>query len=126
MAHRLAGAGDVGGDGPGEPRHARALDPAGDSRDGLEITVRGNREAGLDDVDAHHVQHVGDLELLLEGHGRARALLAIAQGGVEDQDAVLRGHGVACIAHRSCPWSGRAAFRFGLAREVWSLVPVIP
>ena len=61
--------------------------------DGLEIAVRGDGEAGLDDVDAHGVEEVGDLDLLLERHGRAGALLAVAQGGVEDQDAVLAGRG---------------------------------
>ena len=45
---------------------------------------------GLDDVDAHRVEQVGDLELLFERHRRAGALLAVAQGGVEDQHAVLR------------------------------------
>ena len=49
---------------------------------------RGDREAGLDDVDAHGVEEVGDLQLLLEGHGGAGALLAVAQRGVEDEDAV--------------------------------------
>ena len=47
---------------------------------------RGDREAGLDDVDAHGVEEVGDLQLLLEGHGGAGALLAVAQRGVEDED----------------------------------------
>ena len=59
-------------------------------------------KAGLDDVDAHRVEQVGDLELFLEGHGRAGALLAVAQRGVEDQDLVLVGAGrlVRCV--RSC------------------------
>ena len=47
---------------------------------------RGDRKAGLDDVDAHVVEEVGDLQLLLEGHGGAGALLAVAQGGVENED----------------------------------------
>ena len=59
--------------------------------DGREIALRGDREAGLDDVDAHVVEQLGDLELLLVGHGGAGALLAVAQGGVEDDDAVLVG-----------------------------------
>ena len=45
-------------------------------------------KAGLDDVDAHLIEQLGDLELLLEGHGGAGALLAVAQGSVEDHDAV--------------------------------------
>src|SRR5262249_14269824 len=46
---------------------------------------------GLDDVDAHLVEELGNLKLLLMGHGGARALLAVAQGGIEDEDAVLLG-----------------------------------
>ena len=37
------------------------------------------------------VEQLGDLELLLVRHGGAGALLAVAQGGVEDDDAVLLG-----------------------------------
>src|SRR5262249_16754424 len=76
----------------------RVLGPLGDLVDGGKVAVRGDREAGLDDVDAHVVEQLGNLELLFMGHGRARALLAVAQGSVEDDDAVLfglgwRGHG---------------------------------
>src|SRR5262249_46424765 len=56
-----------------------------------EVALRGDRKAGLDNVDAHLVEELGDLELLLMGHGGARALLAVAQGGIEDEDAVLLG-----------------------------------
>src|SRR3712207_8489801 len=38
-------------------------------------------------------EQAGDFELLLQGHGGAGALLAVAQGGVEDQNAVLGGPG---------------------------------
>ena len=89
LAHRLAGAGDVGGDGAGEAGDDGVLHAPGDLAHRLEIAVRGDREAGLDDVDAHLVEEVGDLELLLERHGRAGALLAVAQRGVEDYDAIL-------------------------------------
>jgi hypothetical protein len=50
-----------------------------------------DRKAGLDDVDAHLVEQLGDFELLLVGHGGAGALLTVAQSGVEDDDAVLLG-----------------------------------
>ena len=74
------------------------LGAPGDLADRLEIAFGGDREAGLDDVDAHIVEHFGDLELFLEGHGGAGALLAVAQGGVEYNDAVLVGlvHGGHC------------------------------
>ena len=81
-----------------EPADHRVLGALGDLVDGGEIALRGDRKAGLDDVDAHVVEQLGDLELLLVRHGGAGALLAVAQRGVEDEDAVLlgrrlRGHG---------------------------------
>ena len=89
VPHRLAGARDVGGDGAREPATTAFFDAPGDLAHRLEIAARGDREAGLDDVDAHLVEQLGDLELLLERHGRAGALLAVAQRGVEDHDAIL-------------------------------------
>lgn len=94
MAHRLAGPGDVGGNRAGEPRDGGALGPPGDLRHGLEIAVRRDGKAGLDDVDAHRIEQLGHRELLVEGHGGAGALLAVAQRGVEDYDAVAGGGGV--------------------------------
>ena len=91
VLHRLAGPVDVLLAGARQPAHHRALDALGDLGDGLEVALRGDREAGLDDVDAHLVEEVGDLQLLLEGHGGAGALLAVAQRRVEDEDAVVVG-----------------------------------
>src|SRR5262245_10262882 len=88
VADRLAGAVDVKLTGAREAGHDRVLDSACDLRDGGEVALGGYREAGLDDVDAHGVQELGDLDLLLEGHGGAGALLTVAQGGVEDEDAI--------------------------------------
>jgi hypothetical protein len=62
------------------------------SRDGGEIAVGGDRETRFDDIHAHLVEQRGDLQLLVMAHGRAGRLLAIAQGGVEDQDSVVIGH----------------------------------
>src|SRR5262249_11367725 len=73
--------------------HHGVLGALGDLLHGGEVALRGDREAGLDDVDPHGVEQLGDLELLLMGHGGARALLAVAQCGVEDDDAVLVGLG---------------------------------
>ncbi len=88
VLHRLAGAGDVGGNRAGEPGNDRLLHAPRNLRDSLEIALRSDWEAGLDNVDAHLVQDVGDLELLLQCHRRAGALLAVAERGVEDHDAV--------------------------------------
>ena len=93
-ADRLAGAGDVARDGAGEAGDGHVgAGATGDFLHRLEIALTGDREAGLDDVDAHLLQQFGDLELLLEGHRGAGALLAVAQRGVEDDDAVLAGVG---------------------------------
>ena len=86
---RFGGAVDVLMAGARKAADDGILGALGDLVDGGEIAVRGDREAGLDDVDAHGVEQLGDLELLLMGHGGAGALLAVAQGGVEDDDAVL-------------------------------------
>ena len=66
------------------------LGAPGDFADRLEVAFRGDRKAGLDDVDAHVVEHLGDLDLLLEGHGRAGTLFAVTQRGVENNDAFTR------------------------------------
>ena len=63
-------------------------DLAGDRLHGLEVARRGDREAGLDDVDAQARELVRDLELLGRVQRDARRLLAVAQGGVEDDDPV--------------------------------------
>ena len=77
------GAGETGDDG--------VLGAPGDLADRLEVAFGGDGKTGFDDVDAHVVEHLGDLELLLEAHGGAGALFAVAQGGVEYNDAVLAG-----------------------------------
>ncbi len=104
MAHRLAGPGDIGGDGAGEAGDHRVLDLLGDGDDGLEIAVGGDREAGLDDVDAHLVERFGDLQLFLERHRGAGALLAVAQRGVENEDAVF-------VGLVGCRWSFRSSYQ---------------
>ena len=93
------------GIGAGQAGDGGVLGPPGDLGHGLEIAVRGDREARLDDVDAHGVEQFGDLELFLEGHRGAGALLAVAERGVEDQNAVLGGPVGGCIGHGLRPVS---------------------
>ena len=74
------------------PRQAAdhgVLGAAGNLLDAVEIAFGGDRKARLDDVDAHLVEQFGHFQLLVEGHGGAGALLPVAQGGVEDDDAIL-------------------------------------
>ena len=88
VLERLPGAVDVAVVAAGEPADGRAGDLGGDGADGLEVALRGDREPGLDDVDAERGQGAGHLHLLGLVHARARRLLAVAQGRVEDPDPV--------------------------------------
>jgi hypothetical protein len=71
-----------------------SLHLAGDRLDRLEVARRGDREPGLDHVDAQPRELVRDLELLDRVQRDAGRLLAVAQRGVEDDDPV-RVHDVA-------------------------------
>ena len=88
---RPPGGVDVGLVGAGQAADHRALDVAGDRLDRLEVAGRGDREAGLDHVDAQPRQLLGDLDLLGGVQRDAGRLLAVAQRGVEDVDAVCVG-----------------------------------
>ena len=70
VADRLPRAVDVGERVRESAGDDRPADGAGDRLDGLEVPVAGDREAGLDEVDAEARQLLGDLELL--GRRRAR------------------------------------------------------
>jgi hypothetical protein len=98
------------------PAHDRVLGALGDLLDGVEIAFRCDREAGLDDVDAHDIEQLGDLELLLMGHGGAGRLLAVPQGGVENDDAILLGW--CWRAHGKGP-SGGSRCRFAPLGRSW-------
>ena len=84
----LAGPIDVELAGARQSANHRLLDALGDLGDGVEIALRGDREARLDDVHAHGVEEVGDLQFLFEGHGGTGTLLAVAQGCIENKDVV--------------------------------------
>src|SRR5215469_1499925 len=89
-----------------------------------EIALGRDRETGLDDVDAHVVKQFGDLELFLVGHGGAGRLLAIAQGGVEDNDAVLLG--LWLRGHGNCSFFGEMAAKIAPARRSFRFRPENP
>src|SRR5471032_1810561 len=61
-----------------------------DGLDRLEVALRGGREAGFDDVDAQPFELLGDADFFILGHRGAGRLLAVAQRGVEDDEAVGR------------------------------------
>jgi hypothetical protein len=71
---------------------------------GLEIALAGDREAGFDHVDAHVFEQFGDFDLFFERHRGAGALLAVAQGRVEDDDPVLGRGRVGIRGHSGLPY----------------------
>ena len=88
VAYRLGGTLDVGRLSARQAGDHGAVHLAGDRLDRLEVAGRGDREAGLDDVDAQPRELVRDLELLGRVQRDPGRLLAVAQGGVEDDDPV--------------------------------------
>ena len=82
ILQRFAGAVDILEAGARQAADAGAFDEFGNFLHRPEVARRGNREPRLDDIDAHFIQELGDLQLLLMAHGGARRLLAVAQGGV--------------------------------------------
>ena len=98
--HRLPGPLDIAGFGAGKPADHSALGAFGDLAHGCEISLGGDRKAGFDNIHPHIIQHFGNFELFIMGHGCARALLAIAQGGVKNQHTgFVSGH----VAHLVSP-----------------------
>src|SRR5205085_9388226 len=77
---------DGGCVGAGERGHRRAAHLASDPRDRLGLADGCGREPGLDDVDAEVRERLRDEELCVPRERRARRLLAVAQGRVEDGD----------------------------------------
>ncbi len=59
--------------------------------DRVEVAGAGGGEARLDDVHPQPLELLADAHLLVPGHGRAGALLAVAHGGVENDQLVLHG-----------------------------------
>ena len=101
VANRFPRAVDVGLAAAGQAADDRAADRAGDLAHGLEIARRGDRETGLDHVDAQFHQRVGDFHLLGQVHARAGRLFAVAERGVENHNA-SRG----CICHGAITFCG--------------------
>src|SRR5262249_43148159 len=92
----------------------RALDPARDRLDRFEIAGRGDREAGLDHVDAEPGELMRDLDLLGSVERDPGRLLAVSQGRIEDVDAV-------CVC-----WCHRTYLLLALTRMTFSLAAHAP
>ena len=77
----------------GERGDAGAANLFGDGVDGVEVALRGDREAGFDDVNAERGELVRHAQLFAVVHGAAGRLLAVAEGGVKEDDLVGECHG---------------------------------
>ncbi len=98
----------------GEAADRRAGNLGGDCADSLEVARRGDREPCLDHVDTEQCECPGDLDLFEVSHARPGRLLAIAQGGVEDQDPVRVRSGV---GHDGCSSVSRVGWAIVRKRE---------
>ncbi len=88
----------------------------GDQAHSVKVAGRSSRETGLHDIHTKARKLAGNVKLLLRVQGRAWRLLAIAQGGVEDQDDIaINGNGYVGF-HRKLP------FRvWGVGCRAWSV-----
>jgi hypothetical protein len=88
----LAGGVDIAIHGAGQATDGAVLDDRGDRLDGLEVARTGDGEPRLDDIDPELFQGLGNAHLFLLGHGGAWTLLAIPEGGIEN-DEMFFAHG---------------------------------
>ncbi len=79
---------DVVGPDPAETADRGSADLGGDLLHRGEVAGGGDREPGLDHVDAEAGELVRDLQLLGARQRRARRLLTIPQRGIEDRDSI--------------------------------------
>ena len=83
---------DIGIQGPGQATDRAVLDGVGDGLHRRKIAGAGDGEAGFDHVDLQALERLGDAQFLLAGHGRTGTLLTVAQGGIENDDALTAAH----------------------------------
>ncbi len=97
---RLAGTLDIGIQRTGKAADGTVLDGVGNGLDRIEVTRAGNGKTGLDHINLHALQCLGNTQFFILGHGCAGALLTVTQGGIKNDDAVV-------ATHRNSPRSGR-------------------
>ena len=72
----------------GQRTHGGVFDDRGNGFDGFEIAIAGGGETGLYHINLQFFQLLGDADFFFASHGCARALFAVAQGGIEYDEAV--------------------------------------
>lgn len=111
----FAGHVDIFFAGTGEATDLNAFEFAGQGLDGFEVTRGGDGESGLDDVDAELDEGVSDFEFLGHGQADAGALLAIAKGGIKNENSVhFLPH---CGKRASIMTDGAVSYGFGAGRS---------
>src|SRR5690554_180933 len=78
--------------GTSETTHRGILDGFCDGLDGFEVALTGNRKAGLYHIHAQFLEHLGNTQLLVLVHGGARALFAITESSVKNDQVISCGH----------------------------------
>ena len=89
--HGARGGFDVAAPAAGERGDARAANLARNGLHAAQVAIGRDGETGFDDIDAESGEPVGEAQLLLVVHGAAGGLLAVAQGGVEEEDLFAHG-----------------------------------
>jgi hypothetical protein len=85
---RLGGARDVAVVGARQRAHGGVFDGVGDCLHTIKISVGAGGKTGFDHIDFQALKLARYAQLLVFGHGCARRLLAIAQGGVKNDELV--------------------------------------
>ncbi len=93
LLQRLGRALDVAGVAAGEGGHRHLAVGAADGVDGLEVAFGGHGKAGLHHVDVEIDELARHSHLLGNVHAASARLFAVAQGSIEDVNAVIHGGG---------------------------------
>src|SRR5262249_41432454 len=119
----LPAAVDVGEPHPGEAtdrwRAWQRADLLGDLPRRLEVLLRGDGKAGLDDVHVQPRELPGHLQLFHRVHRKPGRLLAVTERGVEDDDAV---HGLVPLSFLACYGWSLVDASTGVAAGAWPTI----
>ena len=108
---RFRGARDVAVVGAGQRADGGLLDHFGDRSDAFEVAVRAGGKAGFDHVDAQTLQLARNAQFLIARHRGAGGLLAVAQGGVKNNEFVGHGNLLNCSRAPGIRPASRVDFR---------------
>ena len=123
--HRFAGGADIALHGAAERAHSGAGKRFGDFVDRFEITRAGRSKARFNHIHAQLFQLARNADFFFFGHGGTGRLLAVAQRGVEYDNAIIFGHVLflqsGLLLHKSIQIQ-RPALRFGQRRQLLQLI----